>query len=176
MVVPIEVYLQWTDALPHEMPFSVVFRGAGFNGVQMGQSAALYCRVSTADQTCGTSLLGSALRPRKNDRKRGCAEVRAEVGNSLEHLRSTSSSKNKRLTNDTRQALPRVRPLPCFAFSLLHRGCGRGRLTAPRMLLSLVSPENGTTCAVTMARMLPRGSMLWAAVAVWNETQSDGCL
>src|ERR1700736_1871749 len=40
-------------------------------------------------------------------RKRGCGEVRAEVGNSLEHLRSTSSSKNKRLTNDTRQALPR---------------------------------------------------------------------
>jgi len=37
----------------------------------------------------------------------GCGEVRAEVGNSLEHLRSTSSSKNKRLTNDTRQALPR---------------------------------------------------------------------
>ena len=34
------------------MPFSVIFRGAGFNGVQMGQSAALYCRVSTADQTC----------------------------------------------------------------------------------------------------------------------------
>ena len=52
MVVPIEVYFQWTDALPHEMPFSVIFRGAGFNGVQMGQSAALYCRVSTADQTC----------------------------------------------------------------------------------------------------------------------------
>jgi hypothetical protein len=29
-----------------------------------------------------------------------------------------------------------------------------GRLTAPRMLLSFVSPENGTTCAVTVARML----------------------
>jgi hypothetical protein len=58
-------------------------------------------------QACGTSLLGSALRPRENDRKRGCGEVRAEVGNSLEHLRSTSSSKNKRLTNDTRLALPR---------------------------------------------------------------------
>jgi hypothetical protein len=32
--------------------FSVIFRGAGFKGGQMGQSAALYCRVSTADQTC----------------------------------------------------------------------------------------------------------------------------
>ena len=40
-------------------------------------------RQADAGQACGTSLLGSALRPRKNDRKRGCGEVRAEVGNSL---------------------------------------------------------------------------------------------
>jgi predicted site-specific integrase-resolvase len=45
-------YFNWTVLLPHE---TTVFWGLwreGFNGVQLGQSAALYCRVSTADQTC----------------------------------------------------------------------------------------------------------------------------
>jgi hypothetical protein len=32
MVVPIEVYFQWTDALPHEMPFSVIFKEQGSTG------------------------------------------------------------------------------------------------------------------------------------------------
>ena len=51
MVVPVEVYFKWTNPWPHEMPFS---RSSArrFIGVQLGQSAALYCRVSTADQTC----------------------------------------------------------------------------------------------------------------------------
>ena len=34
------------------MPFYGVFGAKGSIGVQLGQSAALYCRVSTADQTC----------------------------------------------------------------------------------------------------------------------------
>src|SRR5450755_1592332 len=45
------------------MPFSVAFCSEEFNGVQLGQSAALYCRVSTADQTCARQefLAGASL-------------------------------------------------------------------------------------------------------------------
>src|ERR1700742_498457 len=35
-----------------KMPFSGVFETKGSMQVQLGQAAALYCRVSTADQTC----------------------------------------------------------------------------------------------------------------------------
>ena len=38
--------------LAHEMPWSGVFGAKDSMRVQLGQSAALYCRVSTADQTC----------------------------------------------------------------------------------------------------------------------------
>ena len=34
------------------MPFDGVFGTKGSMRVQLGQAAALYCRVSTADQTC----------------------------------------------------------------------------------------------------------------------------
>jgi putative DNA-invertase from lambdoid prophage Rac len=52
MVVPVEVYFEWTTSEPHEMPCSGVFGAQDSRRVQLGQSAALYCRVSTADQTC----------------------------------------------------------------------------------------------------------------------------
>jgi len=35
-----------------KMPFYAVFGTKGSMRVQLGQAAALYCRVSTADQTC----------------------------------------------------------------------------------------------------------------------------
>src|SRR5689334_8855607 len=41
MVVPVEVYFQWTSALHQKMPFSGVFGVKDSIGVQLGQSAAL---------------------------------------------------------------------------------------------------------------------------------------
>jgi putative DNA-invertase from lambdoid prophage Rac len=38
--------------LPHQNALFWVFGAKGSIGVQLGQSAALYCRVSSADQTC----------------------------------------------------------------------------------------------------------------------------
>ena len=52
IVVPVEVYFEWTNAVPHENALFVAFCSEEFDGVQLGQSAALYCRVSTVDQTC----------------------------------------------------------------------------------------------------------------------------
>jgi hypothetical protein len=51
MVVPVEVF-EWTSTLREKTAILRVFWREDSTGVQMGQSAALYCRVSTADQTC----------------------------------------------------------------------------------------------------------------------------
>ena len=47
--VPVEVRFKWTNTLPRE---NALFLGSLGQRVQLGQAAALYCRVSTADQTC----------------------------------------------------------------------------------------------------------------------------
>ena len=52
IAVPVELYFKQTDTLPRKSAFSGVFGLKGSRRVQLGQSAALYCRVSTADQTC----------------------------------------------------------------------------------------------------------------------------
>jgi len=53
IAVLVEVYFDWTGALLNKMPVCRGSSANGSHGVQLGQSAALYCRVSTADQTCG---------------------------------------------------------------------------------------------------------------------------
>jgi hypothetical protein len=45
---PVEVRFKWTNTLPHE---NALFWVLG-RRVHLGQAAAFYCRVSTADQIC----------------------------------------------------------------------------------------------------------------------------
>src|ERR1700731_4432012 len=45
--VPVEVRFKWTNTLPRE---NALFLGSLGQRVQLGRAAALYCRVSTADQ------------------------------------------------------------------------------------------------------------------------------
>jgi putative DNA-invertase from lambdoid prophage Rac len=52
IAVPVELYFKQTDILVRKSAFSGLFGLNGARRVQLGQSAALYCRVSTADQTC----------------------------------------------------------------------------------------------------------------------------
>lgn len=52
MLIPVEVYFHWTDICVARNRRFLGFWARRVNGVQLGQSAALYCRVSTADQTC----------------------------------------------------------------------------------------------------------------------------
>ena len=51
--VPIEVHFEQSDTLPQQGCTIRGFQGCDSERVQLGQAAALYCRVSTADQTCG---------------------------------------------------------------------------------------------------------------------------
>jgi putative DNA-invertase from lambdoid prophage Rac len=51
-VVPVEVHFEQTDTLPQEDRRIRGFHDRRSERVQLGESAALYCRVSTADQTC----------------------------------------------------------------------------------------------------------------------------
>jgi putative DNA-invertase from lambdoid prophage Rac len=50
--VPLELYFFWIDTLPQKNGAIRTFHPGSAERVQLGQSAAIYCRVSTADQSC----------------------------------------------------------------------------------------------------------------------------
>jgi putative DNA-invertase from lambdoid prophage Rac len=52
MAVPVEVHFVWITTLPHKSCGNRGFPVAISERVHLGQSAAIYCRVSTADQSC----------------------------------------------------------------------------------------------------------------------------
>jgi hypothetical protein len=75
IVVPVEANFEWTNTLS---PKNAIFSGPlvrRFNEVQLGQPAALYCRVLTPDQTCARKNRIIEPSPKKRIIKLGAPSI-----------------------------------------------------------------------------------------------------